>query len=191
MTNRNGVKIMKYILLLFFIVSSASNSINQNTKDDDGLYQYDVEEKIRELGIELEVPNQPKNNLVLSVQSGNLIFLSGNGPITDEKIISGKVGRDLTIEQGYEAARLTAINQISILKNQIGDLNKVERIVKVFGMVNADPSFKEHPKVINGFSDLMVEVFGDRGKHARSAVGMASLPWNIACEVELIVQIQE
>jgi enamine deaminase RidA (YjgF/YER057c/UK114 family) len=182
---------MNYILLLFFIVSSASTSLNQNTKDDDSLYQYDVEEKIQELGIELKVPNQPKNNLVLSVQSGNLIFLSGNGPITDEKIISGKVGKDLTIEQGYEAARLTAINQISILKDQIGDLNRVERIVKVFGMVNADPSFKEHPKVINGFSDLMVEVFGDRGKHARSAVGMASLPWNIACEVELIVQIQE
>jgi enamine deaminase RidA (YjgF/YER057c/UK114 family) len=176
---------MRYIFLLFFIILSACTSNNEY------LYDYDVEEKIRELGIELKVPTVPKANLVLSVQSGNLIFLSGNGPIKDGKVISGKVGKDLTIKQGYDAARLTAINQLSILKAQIGDLNKVEKIVKVFGMVNADSSFKDHPQVINGFSDLMVEIFGERGKHARSAVGMASLPWNIACEVELIVQIKE
>jgi enamine deaminase RidA (YjgF/YER057c/UK114 family) len=176
---------MRYIFLLFFIILSACTSNNEY------LYDYDVEEKIRGLGIELKVPTVPKANLVLSVQSGNLIFLSGNGPIKDGKVISGKVGKDLTIKQGYDAARLTAINQLSILKAQIGDLNKVEKIVKVFGMVNTDSSFKDHPQVINGFSDLMVEIFGERGKHARSAVGMASLPWNIACEVELIVQIKE
>jgi enamine deaminase RidA (YjgF/YER057c/UK114 family) len=181
---------MKYTFLLFLIILFGCKN-NQDKVSIGNLYDYDVENKIQELGIELNVPTQPRNNLVPIVQSGNLLFLSGNGPIGDGKIISGKVGKDLTIEQGYDAARMTAINQLSILKAHIGDLNKVKKIVKVFGMVNADPSFKEHPKVINGFSDLMVEIFGERGKHARSAVGMASLPWNIACEVELIVQIQE
>jgi enamine deaminase RidA (YjgF/YER057c/UK114 family) len=118
--------------------------------------------------------------------------MSGAGPTkSDGEYITGKVGDDLTIEEGYEAARLTGIALLAALKDQVGDLNKVEGIVKVLGMVNADPSFTQHPAVINGFSDLMVEVFGERGKHARAAVGMGSLPMDIACEIEMIVQVSE
>jgi len=120
------------------------------------------------------------------------LYLSGNGPIApDGTRITGKVGTDLTVEEGYDAAKLVAIRHLSILKKELGDLNKVVRIIKVLGMVNADSSFKDHPKVINGYSETMVAVFGERGMHARSAVGMASLPWNLACEVEAIVQIRE
>ena len=96
------------------------------------------------------------------------------------------------MDEGYEAARLTAVNQLSVLKAHLGDLNRVKKIVKVFGMVNCTPDFTDQPKVINGFSDLMVEVFGERGRHARSAaVGMSSLPWGIPCEIEMIVEVQE
>lgn len=181
----------QFIILLLFILLSC-NPKTDDTIHVESLYDYDVEERIKELGIELREPGKPKGNYVKSVRSGNLVFLSGNGPIRpDGTVIAGKVGTDLTINQGYEAARLTAINQLSVLKVEIGDLNKVERILKVFGMVNADPFFTKHPDVINGFSDLMVDIFGERGKHARAAVGSGSLPWNIACEVELIVQIKE
>jgi enamine deaminase RidA (YjgF/YER057c/UK114 family) len=177
------------LLLIFTLSCSTEIEINNHVES---LYDYDVEVRIKEMGIELGKPAQPKANYVSAVRSGNLVFLSGNGPIkADGTIITGKVGTDLTLNQGYEAARLTAINQLSVLKAEIGDLNKVEQVVKVFGLVNSDPTFKNHPDVINGFSDLMVEVFGKRGKHARAAVGTGSLPWNIACEVELIVQIQE
>ncbi|HEX7845923.1 MAG TPA: RidA family protein, partial [Chitinophagaceae bacterium] len=116
----------------------------------------------------------------------------GKGPAKpDGSYITGKVGADLTLEQGREAARLTAINQLAVLKAELGDLNKVKRIVKVLGMVNCNGDFKDHPKVINGFSDLMVEIFGEKGKHARSAVGMCSLPNNMAVEIELIVEVEE
>ena len=108
----------------------------------------------------------------------------------DGNYINGKVGDDLTIEQGYEAARLTGINQLSVLKSTLGDLRRVKRIVKVLGMVNSTSEFTDHPKVINGYSDLMVEVFGQRGKHARAAVGMGSLPSNIAVEIEMIVEVE-
>ena len=150
------------------------------------------EERIEELGIELREPGNPIANYVNSVRSGNLIFLSGSGPKkSDGTFITGKIGGDLTVDEGYAAARLTAIEQLSSLKAQIGDLNKVERIVKVLGMVNAEQSFTEQPAVINGFSDLMVEIFGERGKHARAAVGVGSLPMNIACEIEMIVEVGE
>ena len=102
----------------------------------------------------------------------------------------GKVGKDLTLEEGKAAARLTAINQLAVLKTELGDLNKVKRIVKVLGMVNCEGDFKDHSLVINGFSDLMVEVFGEKGKHARSSVGMCSLLRNMAVEIELIVEIE-
>jgi enamine deaminase RidA (YjgF/YER057c/UK114 family) len=125
------------------------------------------------------------------VLTGNLLFLSGKGPLKDDgNYINGKVGDDLTIEQGYEAARLTGINQLSVLKSTLGDLRRVKRIVKVLGMVNSTSEFTDHPKVINGYSDLMVEVFGQRGKHARAAVGMGSLPSNIAVEIEMIVEVE-
>ena len=184
---------MKILIISLLILIAACSAPNQKNEIKEPLYTYDVEERLVELGIELSEPKLPKGvNIELSVQSGNLIFLSGNGPIfpNGEKL-TGKVGADLTIEQGYAAARLTAVNQLSVLKAHIGDLNKVEKIVKVLGMVNAEPSFTQQPAVINGFSDLMIEVFGDRGRHARSAVGMSSLPWNLACEVELIVRIRE
>jgi len=153
---------------------------------------YDPEAKLKELGITLPSPPQPVANYVNGVQAGNLIFLAGKGPrYADGTEITGKVGQDVTIEQGYEGARLTAINQLAVLKTMLGNLNRVKRIVKVLGMVNCDPNFVDQPKVINGFSDLMVEVFGDKGRHARAAVGMASLPRGQAVEIELVVEIYE
>ena len=152
----------------------------------------DVEARLKQLGISLPEASKPVANYVQAVRTGNLIFLAGTGPKNpDGTYITGKVGKDLSLEQGYQAARLTGINLLSSLKAEIGDLNKVKRIVKVFGMVNADPTFTQHPKVINGFSDLMVEVFGERGKHARAAVGMGSLPFGIAVEIEMVVEVTE
>lgn len=152
--------------------------------------QSEVDARLRELGIELPQPPKPVANYVNGVQTGKLIFLAGKGPKrADGTEIRGKLGRELTIEEGYEAARITAINQLAVLKAMLGDLNKVKRIVKVLGMVNSAPDFSEQPAVINGFSDLMVEVFGDRGRHARAAVGMAALPRNQAVEIELVVEI--
>lgn len=156
-----------------------------------GLKAQDAEAKLKELKIELPTIGKPLANYVHVVRSGNLLFLAGKGPSkTDGTYITGKVGKDLTLEQGIEAARLTAINQLAVLKAELGDLNKVKRIVKVLGMVNCEADFKDHPKVINGFSDLMVEIFGEKGKHARSAVGMCSLPNNMAVEIELVVEIE-
>ncbi|MFK5971807.1 MAG: RidA family protein [Flavobacteriaceae bacterium] len=116
--------------------------------------------------------------------------MAGKGPIqSNGEYITGKLGADLTIERGYEAARITGVNQLSVLKADLGNLNKVKRIVKVKGMVNAAPDFTDHPKVVNGYSDLMVSVFDERGKHARAAVGMGSLPSNIAVEIEMVVEV--
>jgi enamine deaminase RidA (YjgF/YER057c/UK114 family) len=152
----------------------------------------DVEARLKQLGISLPEAAKPVANYVLAVRTGNLVFLAGTGPRKpDGSFMSGRVGADMSLEQGYQAARLTGITLLSNLKGEIGDLNKVKRIVKVLGMVNADPSFTQHPKVINGFSDLMVEVFGDRGKHARSAVGMGSLPFNIPVEIEMVVEVAD
>jgi enamine deaminase RidA (YjgF/YER057c/UK114 family) len=151
----------------------------------------DPEQKLKEKGIELKAPAQPIANYVNVVRTGNLLFLAGKGPTkADGTNITGKVGKDLTIEQGYEAARVTGINHLAVLKAELGNLNKVKRIVKVLGMVNCEGNFMDHPKVINGYSDLMVEIFGEKGKHARSAVGMGSLPSNIAVEVEVIVEVE-
>jgi enamine deaminase RidA (YjgF/YER057c/UK114 family) len=123
---------------------------------------------------------------------GNLLYLAGKGPMKqDGSVVTGKLGKDLNIEQGYEAARLTAINHIAVLKATLGKLEKVKRIVKVLGMVNCTSDFTDQPKVINGYSDLMVQVFGEKGKHARSAVGMHSLPLGMAVEVEVIVEIED
>lgn len=152
----------------------------------------DAEAKLKEKGIVLTIPSKPVANYVNAVRVGNLLYLSGKGPThADGTHITGKVGKDLTIEQGYEAAKLVAINHLAVLKAELGDLNKVKRIVKVLGMVNCTDDFKDQPKVINGYSDLMVDIFGEKGKHARSAVGMGSLPMNIAVEVEVIVEIED
>lgn len=165
-------------LLISFLVVTAS-------------YSQDPEAKLKELKIELPAIGKPIANYVHVVRSGNLLFLAGKGPSNAEGVfITGKVGKDLTLEEGKAAARLTAINQLAVLKAELGNLNKVKRIVKVLGMVNCESDFKDHPNVINGFSDLMVEVFGEKGKHARSAVGMCSLPRNMAVEIELIVEVE-
>ncbi|MEP7108350.1 MAG: RidA family protein [Ferruginibacter sp.] len=152
----------------------------------------DAEARIKELGIQLITPTAPIANYLKAVRVGNMVYLSGHGPDKPEGgQVTGKVGSDLTLEQARDAARITGISLLSTLKATIGDLNKVKRIVKLFGMVNAIPTFEQHPKVINGCSDLLVEVFGENGKHARAAVGMCSLPNNIAVEIEMIVELKE
>lgn len=151
----------------------------------------DPENRLKEIGITIPVLPKPVANYVNCVRSGNLLFLSGKGPADPAgNYITGKLGKDVSIEQGQEAARLTAINQLAVLKAELGDLGKVKQIVKVLGMVNSDPDFRDHPKVIDGFSELMVTVFGEKGKHARSAIGVCSLPMNIAVEVEMIVEAE-
>ncbi len=150
-----------------------------------------IEQKLKEKGIVLPAAAKPVATYVNAVRVGNLIFLSGKGPQkADGSYITGKVGKDISIQEGYEASRLTAINALAALKAEIGNLDKVKRIVKVLGMVNCEGNFADHPKVINGFSDFMVEIFGDKGKHARSAVGMGSLPMNTSVEIEMIVEVE-
>ena len=169
-------KIVVFSLLLFSISLSA---------------QVDFDKKLKELDVELFPPTKPMGTYVKAVRTGNLIFLAGHGPTrADGSNITGKVGKDLTLEQGAAAARQTGIALLSTLKAEVGDLNKVKRIVKVLGMVNCTDTFTNQPKVVNGFSDLMVSVFGDKGKHARSAVGMYALPSNIAVEIEMIVEVE-
>lgn len=150
------------------------------------------EENLKALGITLPKQSDPIANYINHVKTGNLIYFSGSGPaVEDGAYVRGKLGRDMTIDQGREAAKITGINMIANLKHAVGDLNKVKRIVKVLGMVNSTESFTDQPKVINGFSDLMVAVFGEKGKHARSAVGMVSLPLNMAVEIEMIVEVED
>jgi len=149
-----------------------------------------IESRLKDLGIELPPAVTPVANYVPAVRSGNLVFLSGHGPFDETgTLITGKIGVDLTAEQGYQAARRIAIGLLGSLKALIGDLDKVSRIVKLLGLVNCTPDFGDQPKVINGASDLLVEVFGKKGKHARSAVGTNALPMNIAVEIEMIVEV--
>ncbi len=149
------------------------------------------EEKLNQLGIILPNISSPVANYVNAVRTGNLLFLSGKGPTDkDGKYLTGKLGKNMTIEQGYESAKLTAIMQIAVLKKELGELSKVKRIIKVLGMVNCTEDFADQPKVINGYSDLMVAVFGEKGKHARSAVGMNALPFHMPVEVEMIVEVE-
>jgi enamine deaminase RidA (YjgF/YER057c/UK114 family) len=149
-----------------------------------------VEAKLEALGLTLPAPPAPVANYVRAVQVGNLVFLSGHGPTRDGKqVYQGKVGAERTIEEGYEAAKLVMLNCLASLKEAIGDLDRVERIVKLLGMVNCTEDFGDQPKVINGASDLLVELFGEKGRHARSAVGMQALPMQITVEIEMIVQV--
>ena len=152
-----------------------------------------IEARLDDLGITLPSAQAPAANYVPGVRTGNLLYLSGVGPAArpDGTTPKGKVGNDLTQEEGYEAARLVGINILARLKAETGDLDKIERVVKLLGMVNATPDFSEHPAVINGCSDLMVEVFSDKGRHARSAVGFVSLPFHIPVEIEIIVQVAD
>jgi enamine deaminase RidA (YjgF/YER057c/UK114 family) len=144
------------------------------------------EQKLRQLGITLLPVTPPIANYVNAVRTGNLLFLAGKGPAGGA---SGIVGKDITVEQAYQHARSTALALVAVMKDELGSLDRVKRIVKVLGMVNAVPGFGDQPKVINGCSDLFVELFGERGKHARTAVGMGSLPNNIPVEIECIVEI--
>ena len=189
---------MRFLPLVFLVLllGCGQNEVNQAEPAAAMTTQQaeaDPEARLQALGIELPTPPAPVANYVRSVRTGNLVFLAGHGPLKPEGgYVTGKVGRDLTIEQGYEAARLTGIALLASLKAEIGDLGKVTRIVKVLGMVNATEDFTEQPQVINGFSDLIVEVFGEtRGKHARAAVGMASLPIGIAVEIEMVVEVAD
>lgn len=151
-----------------------------------------AENKLKELGLELPPAAKPVANYVSAVRTGNLVYLSGHGPLrNDRTMITGKVETDLTLEEGYEAARRVALGLLGSLKAEIGNLDKVRRVVKLLGMVNCTPDFIDQPKVINGASDLLVKVFGDKGKHARSAVGMNSLPMNISVEIEMIVEVED
>ena len=178
-------------LILCSILIIGSFSCRQSIADQPDT-DYDPEARLSELNIVLPEPPSPVANYVNGVRAGNLIFLAGKGPRrADGTEITGKLGAEISIEEGYEGARLTAINQLSVLKAMLGNLNKVKRIVKVLGLVNSDPSFIDQPKVMNGFSDLMVEVFGDKGKHARAAIGVASLPRGQSVEIELVVEVYE
>jgi enamine deaminase RidA (YjgF/YER057c/UK114 family) len=148
-----------------------------------------AEQTLKDKGIELPPPGPNAASFVKAVQTGNLLLVSGHGP-TDE-FPNGKLGRDLTVEEGYAAARSVGLQILSTVKNTLGSLDKVNRVVKVLGMVNSDPEFGDQPKVINGCSDLFVEVFGDAGYHTRSAVGFVSLPGHMSVEIEAMFEISE
>jgi len=151
----------------------------------------DPEQRLRELQIDLGTVSAPVANYVNAVRTGNLLFLSGKGPRSgaDGSRAKGKVGREYTVEQAYQHARSVGIDLLAVMKTELGSLARVKRVVKVLGMVNSVPEFEDPPKVINGCSDLFVEVFGERGRHARSAVGMAALPMGIPVEIECIVEV--
>jgi enamine deaminase RidA (YjgF/YER057c/UK114 family) len=144
-----------------------------------------AEQKLKALGLTLAKPTAPLANYVNAVQTGNLLYLAGKGP----GAVAGKLGAEISLEQGYQHARDVGLNLLAVMKAELGSLDRVRRVVKVLGMVNAVPDFRDHPKVINGCSDLFVEVFAERGKHARSAVGMGSLPNGIPVEIEVIVEV--
>lgn len=189
---KNYLLLLGLSLVLFTTCNQSSNSENTETiKSQVGAAEDSIDKKLEELGIKLPEAGTPVANYVNAVRTGNLIFLAGKGPKKEDgTYVVGKVGRDLTEKEGYEAARITGIQQLSVLKAELGSLDKVKRIVKVLGMVNCTPDFANQPEVVNGFSDLMVEVFGEKGKHARAAVGMGSLPRGIAVEVEMIVEVE-
>ncbi|MBI1777174.1 MAG: RidA family protein [Proteobacteria bacterium] len=151
-----------------------------------------IEARLKELKIELPPVPQAGGNYVHWVQTGNLLYLAGKGPLAPEgkPRPTGKVGTEVTIELAYQHARSVGLVLITVMKEALGDLDRVNRVVKVLGMVNAAPDFGDQPKVINGCSDLFVEVFGDKGRHARSAVGMGSLPSRITVEIEAIVEVK-
>jgi enamine deaminase RidA (YjgF/YER057c/UK114 family) len=178
------------LFLLIMVVISCNPATEPQKAEQPDRPTVDYDQRLSALGIALPEVSPPVANYVNAVEAGHLLFLAGKGPRRpDGTNVTGKVGQDLTVEEGYQAARLVAINQLAVLKSTLGDLNRVKRLVKVVGMVNATPDFTQQPEVINGFSDLMVEVFGEKGKHARAAVGMGSLPRNIAVEIDLVVEL--
>jgi enamine deaminase RidA (YjgF/YER057c/UK114 family) len=150
-----------------------------------------VEDRLQQRGLQLPPKPSPMAQYVGAVRTGKLVFVAGHGPHRDgELIYKGKLGQDVDVEGGYQAAQLVALNMLASLKAEIGDLDRVKRVVKLLGMVNCVPDFGQQPEVINGASDLLVDIFGERGRHARSAVGMASLPRGISVEIEMIVEVE-
>lgn len=151
----------------------------------------EVERRLKTRGLELPPPPAPVANYVGAITAGDLVFVSGHGPMRNgEFVYRGKLGRDVSVEDGYKAAELVILNCLASLKAEIGDLDRVKQIVKLLGMVNSTPDFVQQPQVVNGASDLLLALFGDRGRHARSAVGMAVLPFDIAVEIEMVVQVR-
>jgi len=151
----------------------------------------EIEKKLTSLGFELPNPPKPAANYIGYVQVGNILFIGGNtGRINGQRKYSGKVGDTVTLQQAYEMARDCALNHLAIIKDALGDLDRVERIVKVTGYVNGAPGFKDNPQVINGESDLLVQLWGERGQHARAAIGVASLGGDAPVETEIIVQVR-
>ena len=150
-----------------------------------------AEERLQELGLTLPDVPTPVANYVPTVRTGNLLFVAGQVSRTqDGKSFRGKLGESMGVEEGYQAARSAALRALATMRAALGDLEKVRRIVRVLGMVSATPDFVDHPKVMNGASDLLVEVFGERGRHARCAVGMASLPGGAAVEIEVVAEVE-
>ena len=149
------------------------------------------EQRLTELGITLPEVRPPAGAYVPAVRTGNLVFLSGAGPIGDGTIITGKVGTDIDLDGAVAAARLVGLQLLAALRQELGSLDKVTRIVKLLGMVNCAPGFNNTPAVINGCSELFLDVFGDAGKHARSAVGQAELPFDISVEIECVVEVSD
>jgi enamine deaminase RidA (YjgF/YER057c/UK114 family) len=170
---------MQALLLTIGLLMVSATTVQAQTVDFD--------KKLKELGVQLPSASPPAANYVKAVRVGDLLFLSGHAAVSGFR---GKLGKDMTTEQGYQAARSTAISAIATLHQELGDLNKVKRIVKVMGMVNSTPEYTEQHLVVNGFSDLIVAVFGDKGRHARSAVGMGALPFNFAVEIDLVVEVE-
>jgi enamine deaminase RidA (YjgF/YER057c/UK114 family) len=152
----------------------------------------EIEKKLNELGFEVPPPPTPVANYIASVRVGNILFVGGNtGTVNGKRKYLGKVGEAVTLEQAYEMAQFCALNHLAFIKAALGDLDRVERVVKVTGYVNVAPGFKDMPKVINGESDLYVKLWGDRGRHARAAVGVASLGGDAPVETEVIVQVRD
>jgi len=153
------------------------------------LTKLSYEDKLKELGYSLPEPPKPIASYVPSVRVGKLLFVSGVIPLVNDRLLyAGKLGREVTVEQGYEAARVAALNALSIIKSSLGSLEKVRRIVKLVGYVASAEGFSEQPKIVNGASDLLIQVFGERGKHSRVAVGVIELPRGAPVEIEMIVQ---
>lgn len=154
--------------------------------------QYNYDSLLDDTGIKLPEVADPVANYVPATRTGNLVYISGQGPIEEGKYkYIGKVGSDLTIEEGYDAARIVGLNCLAVVKKEIGDLSKVKRIVKILAWVNSAPGFNRQPLVINGASDLFVEVFGEKGKHARSAVSSNELPFDIPVEIEVVFEVED
>lgn len=149
-----------------------------------------ISERLRELGITLPPVFPPAGSYLGCVVQDDIVHVGGHGPIDGDDMVVGKVGADLSLEDGQRAARMTALSILATLQAELGDLDRIERIIKVFGMVNVAPGFTNTPAVMNGCSDLLVEIFGDAGRHTRSAVGMAALPFDIAVEVELTAKLR-